>query len=415
MSSLDLFKHNHVKKFFLARFISNFGNGLSPIALAFGILHLPGGSANELGLVLGSTTLAMLVMSPFGGVLADKFGRIRVVALADIWGSLGLFVQAGYFFTGHVPLVVMLIANINFGLMWGIFWPAMSGVMPALLPEEKLQQGNAVQNLIQNGAMILGAAVGGVIVSAWGSSWALTIDAATFLIAGLVVFSFRHVAPDRSESQSSMLDDLLHGWKVFFSYPWIVTGVCCFSSIVMIWSMGENVLGPLIALKHFNGPKSWSLVLSSEAVGYVVGSLIAMKIKVKYPMRFLTIITLTISLYMWTLARPQSIWFIAAAAFAWGVTLDLWSTLWTTAMQRQVPPDALSRVSSIDAMGTMLLRPLGLALGAPLAAAIGISRAMEAGAALTVICILAMILVPDFRNMKMPALNNSQETFTKHS
>jgi len=415
MSSLDLFKYSHVKKFFLARFISNFGNGLSPIALAFGILHLPGGSANQLGLVLGSTTLAMLIMSPFGGVLADKFGRVRVVAIADIWGSLGLFVQATYFFTGHVPLAVMLIANINFGLMWGIFWPAMSGVMPALLPEEKLQQGNAIQNLIQNGAMILGAAVGGVIVSSLGSAWALTIDAATFLVAGLIVFSFRQVAPDRSESEASMFDDLRHGWKMFFSYPWIVTGVFCFSSIVMIWSMGENVLGPLIALKHFDGPKSWSLVLSGEAIGYVVGSLIALKVKVKYPMRFLTIITFTISIYMWTLARPQSIWFIAIAAFAWGVTLDLWATLWTTAMQRQVPPDALSRVSAFDAMGTMLLRPVGLALGAPLAAAIGITRALEAGVALTVLCILAMALVPDFRNMKMPSLNISQETFTRPS
>jgi len=63
----------------------------------------------------------------------------------------------------------------------------------------------------------------------------------------------------------------------------------------------------------------------------------------------------------------------------------------------------------------MLLRPVGLALGAPLAAAIGITRALEAGVALTVLCILAMALVPDFRNMKMPALNISQETFTRPS
>ena len=45
---------------------------MSPIALAFGILNLPDGDANMLGLVLGSTTVAMLIMSPFGGVLADK-------------------------------------------------------------------------------------------------------------------------------------------------------------------------------------------------------------------------------------------------------------------------------------------------------------------------------------------------------
>jgi MFS family permease len=89
----ELFGYRYIKRFYFARFISNFGNGMAPIALAFGILHLPNGDANLLGLVLGATTVAMLVMSPFGGVLADKFGRIRAVAFADLVGATGLFVQ----------------------------------------------------------------------------------------------------------------------------------------------------------------------------------------------------------------------------------------------------------------------------------------------------------------------------------
>jgi len=62
----------YVKRLFVARFISNFGNGMGPIALAFGILALPNGSANLLGLVLGTTTVVFLLMAPFGGVIADK-------------------------------------------------------------------------------------------------------------------------------------------------------------------------------------------------------------------------------------------------------------------------------------------------------------------------------------------------------
>jgi hypothetical protein len=60
------------KRFFVARFITNYGNGMSPITLAFGILALPNGSANLLGLVLGFTTAMFVVMAPFGGVIADK-------------------------------------------------------------------------------------------------------------------------------------------------------------------------------------------------------------------------------------------------------------------------------------------------------------------------------------------------------
>ena len=246
---------------------------MSPIALAFGIFHLPNGDANLLGLVLGSTTVAMLVMSPFGGVLADKFGRIRAVAFADLVASAGLFIQVAYFATGNVPTLVLLLVNINFGLMWGIFWPAMSGVLPALVPDEHLQATNSINNFFSNGAIILGAAVGGIIVAGWGSTWALAIDAATFTIGGLLLFSFRHVSPKSTQTENTMFDDLKHGWKIFTSYRWIVIGVFGFSFVILAWAAGENVLGPLIALREFNGAKSWSLVLTFEGIGLIIGSL----------------------------------------------------------------------------------------------------------------------------------------------
>ncbi|CAN2230928.1 ProP Permeases of the major facilitator superfamily [actinobacterium SCGC AAA044-D11] len=401
MSFSELFGYRYIKRFYFARFISNFGNGMSPIALAFGILHLPNGDANLLGLVLGSTTVAMLVMSPFGGVLADKFGRIKAVAFADLIASAGLFVQVAFFATGNVPVIVLLLVNINFGLMWGIFWPAMSGVLPALVPDEHLQKTNSVNNFFSNGAIILGAAVGGIIVAGWGSTWALAIDAATFTVGGLLLFSFRKVAPANNKTENSMFDDLVHGWKIFLSYRWIVVGVFGFSFIVLAWAAGENVLGPLIALKEFNGAKSWSLVLTFEGIGLVIGSIIGIKIKLKYPLRFLLLISFSISLYMWSMAKPQSIWFIAFCALLWGMTIDLWTTIWSTAMAREVPREALSRVSSFDAMGTMLLRPVGLAIAGPLSMAVGISTTLYGLAIFSALFILGMLALPAMRNMQI--------------
>jgi len=406
----ELFKNKYLKRFIFARFISNFGNGMSPIALAFGILHLPNGSANILGLVMGSATIAMLVMSPFGGAIADKFGQVRVSGMVDIWASLGLFVQAGFFATGHVPLAVMLIANINFGLMWGIFWPAMSGVLPAIVPDEQLQTGNAVNQFFQNGAMILGAATGGIIVSQFGSTWALGVDAATFFIAGLLVFSFGHIVPRREANENSMLDDLKHGWKTFLSYRWIVSGVLGFSLIVLAWAAGQEILGPIIALKNFDGAKSWSVVLTAESIGYVIGSLTAMKIKPKHPLRFLLSISFSMPLFLWSLSKPQPLWFIALCALAWGVTLDLWSSLWSTAMQREVPREVLSRVSAFDAMGTMMFRPVGLAIAGPLSVLLGIPHTLQVLALLCVIMIGVMFAIPEMRNMQMKT--TSQETLT---
>ncbi len=410
MKLKDLLRQKNVKRLFLARLISNFGNGISPVALAFGILHLPHGSATELGLVLGSATLTMIIMSPFGGVIADKYGRVRMVGLTDAWGSVGLFVQVGFFATGNVPLWVLLAANINFGLMWGIWWPAFSGVLPAIVPEEGLQKANAVSNFVSNLALISGAATAGILVSAYGSTVALFIDALSFLLAAFLILSFGHVVPPREKNENTMLDDLKHGWKVFISFRWIVVIVAAFSFIVMFWAAAENVLGPLIALKHFNGPKSWAFVLTCESVGFICGSLIAMRVHFRYPMRALMILTTTVSLYIWSLSSPLSLQLIAFCAFLWGISLDLWGSIWTTALQRLVPRDSLSRVSAFDAMGSTLFRPVGLAVAAPLAGVLGIGPTLKYAAALSFVIAIGTLFFPEVRNMQFDSRSPSDPT-----
>jgi MFS family permease len=384
---------------FIARFISNFGNGMGPIALAFGILALPNGSANMLGLVLGVTTVLFLIMLPFGGVIADKYGRARMVGLTDMAAGLVLLIQVAYFATGDVPLAVLLITNGFFGLMWGIFWPAFSGLMPAVLPEAGLQKGNALNAFMTNAGVILGAAAAGLLIDVFGVAFTLAIDAASFFISGLMIFTFRHLTPRAQHTENTMLDDLLHGWKVFLSFRWIVIIVGAFSFIVMCWAAAENVLGPLIALEHFNGPKSWSFVITAESAGLIVGSIIAIKVKPKYPLRFLMLSSFTITFYIWSLAKPQSLLMIAFGAFLFGITLDLWGTLWNTALQRKVPRDSLSRVSSFDAMGSMMFRPVGLAIAAPLSTLFGIENFLQILAAITVVAIIVPLLDPQVRNM----------------
>jgi MFS family permease len=395
----EVLSHKYVKRLFIARFISNFGNGMGPIALAFGILALPNGSANMLGLVLGTTTVLFLIMLPFGGVIADKYGRARMVGLTDMAAGLVLFIQVAYFATGDVPLAVLLITNGFFGFMWGIFWPAFSGLMPAVLPEAGLQKGNALNAFMHNAGIILGAAAAGLLIDVFGVAFTLAIDAASFFISGLMIFTFRHLTPRAKHTENTMLDDLLHGWRVFLSFRWIVIIVGAFSFIVMCWAAAENILGPLIALEHFNGAKSWSFVITAESAGLIVGSIIAIKIKPKYPLRFLMLSSFTITFYIWSLAKPQSLLMIAFGAFLFGITLDLWGTLWSTALQRKVPRDSLSRVSSFDAMGSMMFRPVGLAIAAPLSTLFGIENFLQILAAITVVAIIVPLLDPQVRNM----------------
>ena len=293
--------------------------------------------------------------------------------------------------------------------MWGLFWPSFSGVLPAILPEEKFQQGNAINQFVGNFAIIFGTAVGGYLITAFGSTAALFIDAATFVFSGALVFSFRNLTPPREETGTSMREDMREGWKVFISFPWIVITVAGFSFLVMVWSGAQDVLGPVIALKHFHGAKSWAFVVTCESIGYVIGSLLGIKIKIKYPMRFLTGISLTLTLYLLVLSKPSPLLWIAVGAFIWGVTMDLWGALWGTAFQRTIPREALSRASAFDGLGTLLLRPVGLAIAAPLAGLLGIPHTILIFAAISLLVIVIMLATPAVWSMELP------DTFSENS
>ena len=406
MSVTQVLAQPHAKKFFVARFISNYGNGMSPIALAFGILALPNGSANLLGLTLGITSAMFILMVPFGGVIADKYGRAKMVALTDTLAGLILFIQVFYFATGDVPVAVLLIVNGCYGILSGIFWPAFTGIMPSIVPEAGLQKANAINSLASNAGLILGAASAGILIDTYGAAITLGIDSASFVIAGVLVSTLSHLTPPMANNKNTMMKDFVDGWRVFKSFNWIVIVVVSFSFIVMCWAAAENVLGPLVALEHFNGAKSWSIVITAESAGLVVGALLAMRIKPKYPIRFLQISSFTLCFYMFSLAKPQSLLVVSICAFFFGITLDLWGTLWYTALHRKVPRDALSRVSSFDAMGSMMFKPIGLAIAAPMSALVGIENFLQILAAVTVVAIVLPLLDPQVRNMSYEDFTN---------
>mgnify|MGYP003344135992 FL=1 len=400
MKLQDLIKEKYVGRFYFARFVSNVGNGMAPVALAFAVLDLPNGSATLLGTILGINTVALLLMFPFGGVIADRYGRAKWIAYGDIITALLLFFQVSFFATGNVPFWVFLVVNIGCGLLLGIWWPAFNGVLPALLPNQALQKANALNNMFSNTALIIGAALAGILVSTLGSTFALGIDAATFLIAGSVVYTFKHVTPPMEVVENTVLHDLKEGWRVFTSFRWLVVIDICFAFIVMSWAAGENVLGPLVAKEKFDGAKSWSMVLTAVSIGLIVGSVIAMRFHPKYPMFTMMALTVFLAIYIWTIAHPQPLWVIIVAAFVWGVVFDLWKTIWDTALQTRIPREALSRVAAYDGVIVMLFRPVGLALAGPLAEKFGVEFTLNGAALLVIIAIAFSLLFPEVRKFE---------------
>jgi hypothetical protein len=90
---------------------------------------------------------------------------------------------------------------------------------------------------------------------------------------------------------------------------------------------------------------------------------------------------------------------VAAAAFVTGVSFDIFGILWDTALQQHITPDALSRVSSYDALGSFMLGPVGMLAAGPAAGLFGIDAALWGCGALIVAASALALLSPQVRRL----------------
>lgn len=391
----------YYRRLLVARTISNVGNGLAPIALAFGVLALPGTSATSLSIVLAAQALPVVLMLPIGGVVADRLGRARVIAVTDIVLSAVVMTVAVLFLTGTAT--VPLLAGLGFisGLLNGLWFPAYVGLVPDVVTDEShLQPANAFVSVGSNTGLIVGSAIGGLLVAVFGAGVAIAVDALTFFVAGLLVLSFRHLSQPQ-DSGESVMGDLAHGWRIFISLRWVVVVVAAFSVIVMVMRGAEEVMGPVLAKEEYGGAAGWALVLGCMSVGLLAGAFLASRIKAQRPLVVALLATLTLPLWLVTLGLALPLPVVATFALVWGMGFEVMGVLWFTAMQTNVPRDSLSRVSAYDSMGSLMFGPIGLALAGPLVEVIGLRTGFLAAAAIITIALLLSLMPASVRNLRL--------------
>lgn len=399
-SGKELARNDYYRRLFTARTISNLGNGISPIALSFGILALPGADASTLSLVLAAQAIPVVLILPIGGVIADRVGNARIIGITDVIMGAVVAAEAALFITGRVTIPVLVVLAAITGVLIALWYPAFPGLVPDVVAhEDHLQPANAYLSVGSNAGLILGSAVAGVLVAAFGAGVALAVDALTFLVAGLLVTSFRHMSKPH-DSGESMLGDLAHGWRLVISIRWFVVVVVAFSVIVMALRGAEEVMGPVLALQEYGGAAGWAVVMGLMSVGLLLGAFVASRIHVSRPMLFGMVITLTLPLWLVTLAFALPLPFVAAGAFLWGMAIELFQVNWFTTLQTHIPRESIARVSSYDAMGSLLLGPIGLALAGPLVAAVGLQTAFLIAAAICVVAIVPVLFAPSIRNLR---------------
>jgi MFS family permease len=350
------------RAYWLGRTVSLFGNTLAPVAVAFAVLHI-GGDAGDLGLVLAARGVPQVLLLLFGGVVSDRYSRQRLLVIACALSGLVQAIAAGLLVTGAATVATLAVVEAIHGAVSAFTLPALAGVVPLVVPRHQWQQANALTSAGRTGAVLLGPALGGVIVAAAGPGWGLAVDAGTFVLAA-AGFSRLHLPDTERSPGSTTLRDLREGWHEFISRTWLWVVVLAFSALNALYAGGWMTLGPVIAADTI-GPEGWGFALASLAVGMLVGTLLLLRVSWEHPVRAGMIGALLLAIPIATLGLSSSLGVLLLAAFIGGIGFDLFSITWETAMQENIPADRLSRVFSYDMLGSFVAIPVGqIAAGA---------------------------------------------------
>lgn len=372
----------------------------SMVGVAFAVLDATGSTA-DLSYVLAAQMAPSLVLLLVGGVVADRVAPQRVIVAANLAIAAGEGGFGALVLADHPRLWQMIALETLTGSGMALFYPASQALVPRLVPARLLQEASAMSRLVMNAAQMGGAALAGVFVAATGPGWALAVCGAGMAGTAPLMLSIRAPGADRQQ-RATPLRDLREGWAEFASRTWLWVIVAQFTVVMAMWYGGFQVLGPVIAKRYLGGPAAWGAITACDAIGLTLGGVVSLRFAPKRPMRFVAAIGGACAVSPLSLAMRWPVPAVCAAAVALGVAVEIMVVQWTVALARHIPVGRLARVSSYDALGSMMATPAGALAAGPAAAAIGVFPAEYGAAALTVAASLLAFIPRDVRTLRAP-------------
>ncbi|HEU4658362.1 MAG TPA: MFS transporter [Capillimicrobium sp.] len=387
--------------------VSVLGDRMVSVALAFAVLGI-GGSASAVGLVLAAGTAPMALSVIAGGVVADRVPRRAVMVGADLLRLATQGATAVLLLTGTAEVWMLAALAAVTGVGSGFFNPASTGLLPEIVPPGDLQPANALRSSATAAGEIAGPVLAGVLVAVSSPGTAIAVDAGTFAVSAICLAAMR--PPVREpRGGASFLADLRDGWTAFASRRWVWTFVSYFAFGNMMWA-AWSALGPVVADRDLGGAAPWGVVLGAMGVGALAGGLAATRIDPARPLLAVAAMEGLFALPLAFLAAGTGVAVLVVAGFVSGVGLMVGMSVWESTLQRRIPGESLSRVSSYDWFGSFAFYPLGMALWGPIAAAIGLTPALWVAFGGFAIFIAAVLLMPETRRLRRDAATPPQVT-----
>nr|WP_243742390.1 MFS transporter [Actinorugispora endophytica] len=359
-------------------------SGLATWALPFilGLAVLDGSlTAAGLGLVLAVRTAGFLVAVPVGGILADRHSRRGAV----LWSGLAAAIA-----TPAIALdpggPVSLAAAAVVGAGQGACRPAYQALTAEVVAPGQRRQANAAMTFAVRITTLLAPGLVALLATTTGTGTLLLGTGALWLAAALVPPAGTRAPVGEPAARAPFHAEFADGVREARRHPWFLAGLFALTAVIATGYSATGVLLPMVSRDHYGT----EAVLAGALTAYTAGALAGAVLVARWSPRARGWFALAgLACYGFaplSLLAPVHPGVVVAAYVLAGVGIELFNVPWFTAAQREVAPDKLARVSSLDFLLSYGLAPVGLALIAPAAAVYGTEAVLGVCA---VVCFLA--------------------------
>lgn len=274
--SHPLYLFSDFRKLFLGRLIAAIGDKFYMIALAWWIVSMDNSNSKmHLGLLMGVTSLPVVIFGPFLGTLADRFNKKYCMLAADLLRFLLLLTLSGLLFSDNLTMPLLYLISFLTAAFIPLFEASVSSSLVRLTDEEHLPGAVAVDSSVMQLSNVIGSTLGTVLIAAIGVIGAFVWNSASFLISFIFVLMIKtKLQPAQSDSESKYTDDLKEGFKYLFQNKPIFY-LLIFFALLNFFAAPFLILIPMIVKFNLNESATWLAVFEVFfALGAVITSLV---------------------------------------------------------------------------------------------------------------------------------------------
>ncbi|WKY43261.1 MFS transporter [Eubacteriaceae bacterium ES2] len=358
----------------IGQIISLFGNNILRYALPLYLLNQTH-SPSLYGLVMALSFLPMLLLSPVGGIVADRVNKRNVMVALDFFTAALMFFYSLSF--ESLPLVPLLITILM--LLYGIqgaYQPTVQSSLPLLTPPDKLMAGNAIINMVSSLAGVIGPVLGGLIFGFYGIKPILYLSIICFSLSAVMEI-FIHIPYEKRHFEGSVLSlaatDLRESWQfIRHERPEIGQVGLLLAAINLFFSALVIVGLPIVVTSHLGfdqvtGNQLYGYAEGSLATGGLLGGLlsgmIGNKLKVSHSAKLILGCTLTLIPIALALRLPidamTAYFIIAGFCVLMMIISTLLSIQMITYVQKITPPFIIGKVMALLMCLVMCGNPVG--------------------------------------------------------